>query len=460
MVPSVTPPIPMSIPPVAASSPLAASTHPGRRPKTTARKNVLAFPCPEGSPLIGASSKGVTFPDLNVQQNLPSAVPFTSPEGPAKQKPSSTPSPPQSVSTEVKTNPSAQDSESSLSPHVLTLKAKGKRKSKVASPKLTKKAKVAQAKGTSSISDSTPLSKFKMKAKINPPTCTSSEDVSPETEDSLPKLDQSLTELIHEEPQEDPLLEDSEEETKSEEDSSETTHVASDPKGKKPLAFPELSTKSTKPKGAPIHSSGSSFKAHYLTFCVLMVYVSGHWYKFSPAEIEIDDSIEFAKDQVLSELVGQSMVWEPSASLRVSDLTHYYCALFKFSMFNWLPTTHFSNITQDMAFLLFKIGIGITVDLPFAIFDQIVSLSGEKCKGQHLMFPQVIYKLLDSQQPLTKSYETLIPPLIGPTYTVKEVKDDNAPTTVRKVKGINLAGSGSGDVEPDSPALQTTLTSI
>ena len=114
------------------------------------------------------------------------------------------------------------------------------------------------------------------------------------------------------------------------------------------------------------------------SFMFHKVYVRGHWYRFSPTEIakalnlvpiEIDDSIEFAKDQVLSELVGQAMVWEPSTSLQVTDLTHYYGALLKFIMFNWMPTTHSSTITQDMAFLLFKIGTGVTFDLAAAIFD-------------------------------------------------------------------------------------------
>ncbi|XP_062103720.1 uncharacterized protein LOC133814823 [Humulus lupulus] len=469
MDPSVTPPVPVSTPSVATSSLPAASIHPDCRPKTTARKNSLALQDPEGSPLIGVSNKGVTFSDLNVEQNLSSSVPLALLEGPSKQKPSPTSCPQQFVSTEVETNPSTQDSESSLYPNVLTPKAKGKRKSKVANPKQTKKTKVAQGKGTSNISDSTPLSKFKTKAKINPLACTSSEYVSSETQDSLPELDPTLTETIHEEPQEDPLLQDSELVIEYEEDPLETTHVASNPKEKKPLAFPELFAKSTKHNGAPIRSSCSSFKAHSITFCfngnkkniqfyehrhfisehnfhfsphrvfgVLltleergwlrslsgfegyvprvvkefyanlndelfdhnsfmfhMVYVRGHWYKFSFVEIlkvlnlvpdKIDDSIEFAKDQVFSELVGQAMVWESSASLRVSDLTHYYGTLFKFSMFNWIPTTHSSTITQDITFLLFKIGNGVTVGLASAIYDQILSLSGAKRKGKHLMF--------------------------------------------------------------------------
>ncbi|XP_062100346.1 uncharacterized protein LOC133806237 [Humulus lupulus] len=219
-VPSATPTTPASI--------HAVSPPTGRRSKTTARKKVLALPGPEGATLIGATSKGVTFSNLDAQQNLASAVPLASSEGQVKSNPALNTSHSQLVSTEAVSDPSEHDSESSLSPNVLTPKAKGNPKSKAAGTKRTKKAK----------------------AKINPPPCTSSEDVSPETEDSLPELDPSLTEPIPEVP-----LEDLEEETESKEDPLETTPVASDPKGTTPLAFPELSTNLTKQKGAPVHTS-------------------------------------------------------------------------------------------------------------------------------------------------------------------------------------------------------------
>ncbi|XP_062112635.1 uncharacterized protein LOC133823802 [Humulus lupulus] len=379
-VPTATPPIPASIPAVS---------------PTTARKKVLALSGPIGSSILGASSQGVTFPNLDAEPILASAVSLASPEGQVKAKPTLATSHSKSISTEAVSDPSDHDSESSLSPDVLTPKAKGKRKTKVVGTKKGKKAKVAQTKGTNSISDLSPLSRFKLKAKINPPPCTSSEDISHETEDSQPELDPSLTE-----PNPNVPLDDLAKETKYEEDPSEASPVSSDPKGTTPLAFPELSSKLAKQKGAH-------------------VYVRGHWYKFGPSEIakalnlvpvEIDDSIEFANDQVVSELVGQVMVWEPSTSLRVMDLTHYYGALFKFAMFNWLPTTHSSTITQDMAFLLFKIGTGVAIDLA----------------ASH-------------------------------AYTVK---DDNAPSTARKVKGINLAGPGSGNVVNDTPAVPTDLASV
>ncbi|XP_062075505.1 uncharacterized protein LOC133779572 [Humulus lupulus] len=276
-VPFATPSVPASI--------FAVSPTPGRRSKTTERKKVLALSGPIGSSVLGTSSKEVTFPNLDAEPILASAVSLASPEGQIKAKPALATSQSKSISTEAMSDPFDHDSESLLSPDVLTPKAKGKRKTKAVETMKGKKAKVAQSKGTSSIFDSSPLSRFKLKAKINPPPCTSSEDVSPEMEDSQPELDPSLTEPNPEVP-----LDDLAEETESEEDPSEASPVASNPKGTTPLAFPELSSKLAKQK----------------------VYVRGLLYKFSPSEIakalnlvpvEIDDSIEFAKDQVLSELV-------------------------------------------------------------------------------------------------------------------------------------------------------------
>ena len=160
-VPTATPSVPASIPGI--------SPTPGRRSKTTARKKVLALSGPIGSTVLGASSKGVTFPNLDAEPIPASAVSLASPEGQIKAKPALATSQSKSISTEAMSDPSDHDSESSLSPDVLTPKAKGKRKTKAAETKKGKKAKVAQSKGTSSISDSSPLSRFKLKAKIHPP---------------------------------------------------------------------------------------------------------------------------------------------------------------------------------------------------------------------------------------------------------------------------------------------------
>ncbi|XP_062075823.1 endochitinase A1-like [Humulus lupulus] len=241
-VPTATLSVPASIP--------AISPTPGRRSKTTARKKVLALSGPISSSVLGASSKGVTFTNLDAEPIPASAVSLASPKGQIKAKPALATSQSKSTSTEDVSVSSDHDSESSLSPDVLTPKAKGKRKSKAVGSKKGKRAKVEKSKGTSSIYDSSPLSRFKLKANINPPPCTSSEDLSPETEDSQPELDPSLTEPNPEVP-----LDDLAEETDSEEDPSEASPVASNPKGTTPLAFPELSSKLAKQKGAPIRTS-------------------------------------------------------------------------------------------------------------------------------------------------------------------------------------------------------------
>ncbi|XP_062100353.1 uncharacterized protein LOC133806246 [Humulus lupulus] len=205
-VPTATPPVPASIP--------AVSPTPGRQPKTTARKKVLALLGPIGSSVLGAYSKGVTFPNLDAEPILASAVSLASPEGQVKAKPALGTSHSKSISIEAVSDPSDHDSESSLSPDVLTPKAKGKRKTKVVGTKKGKKANVAPSK------------------------------------DSQPELDPSLAEPNPEVP-----LDDLAKETGSEEDPSDASPVASDPKGTTPLAFLELSSKLAQQKGAPVCTS-------------------------------------------------------------------------------------------------------------------------------------------------------------------------------------------------------------
>ncbi|XP_062089598.1 uncharacterized protein LOC133796131 [Humulus lupulus] len=234
--------------------------------------------------------------------------------------------------------------------------------------------------------------------------------------------------------------------------------------------------------------SGFAFKAHSQNFCFngneknmvvkdlndelfeknsimfKKVYVPGHRYSFIPTKIAKilklplivqNDSIDFAKDQVLSELVGQTMVWEPNTTLKVTDFTHYYVVLHKFSINNWVPTTHTSIIPYDTTFFLFKIGAGVKIDLSSLIFDQITDLGNAKAKGQYLFFSHLIYKLLDSQQPLKLEYETLTPAAIGPNYKVKEES-----STAKKTKGLDLKSDVLDSALTDLAVVKSTLGNV
>ncbi|XP_062089325.1 uncharacterized protein LOC133795880 [Humulus lupulus] len=200
------------------------------------------------------------------------------------------------------------------------------------------------------------------------------------------------------------------------------------------------------------------------SFMFGQVYVRGNWYLFNAAEItkvlnlplSVDNvAVEFNKDKVLSELVGQNMVWEPHSVLKVTDLTHYYVVLHKFATSNWIPTTHTSTITFDMAFFLYKVGTGLGVDLASLIFDQITALGNAKKKGQYLVFPHLIYKLLDSQKPLRLEYEILTPPSAGADYKLKK-----EPSSVKATKGIALKAGDADSVAAELAGVKATLESV
>ncbi|XP_062113174.1 uncharacterized protein LOC133824309 [Humulus lupulus] len=200
------------------------------------------------------------------------------------------------------------------------------------------------------------------------------------------------------------------------------------------------------------------------SFMFGQVYVRGNWYLFNAVEItkvlnlplSVDNVVvEFNKDKVLSELVGQNMVWEPHSVLKVTDLTHYYAVLHKFATSNWIPTTHTSTITFDTAFFLYKVGTGLHVDLASLIFDQITGLGNAKKKGQYLVFPHLIYKLLDSQKPLRLEYEILTPPSAGADYKLKK-----EPSSVKATKGISLKAGDADSVAAELAGVKATLESV
>ncbi|XP_062114147.1 uncharacterized protein LOC133825184 [Humulus lupulus] len=354
-------------------------------------------------------------------------------------------------------------SDSSESPDVLAPKKKSKGWFQVSSSQ-----KYPWSKGTnpsdstpkvSSPMGSTPRSKFRSKVKKIPPPCSSFE--TDPSEAFVPSDDDPL---------EDDSSIDDDVASEAEFDPSEDPHVS--PKGKKAVKIPEIHTKvfgvikNIEDRGWLGSLTGfdgfvprivQEFYANLnddlfdsKSFMYGQVYVRGNWYLFSAAEIAkvlnlpppvINVVVEFNKDKVLSQLVGQNMVWEQHSVLKVTDLTHYYVVLHKFATNNWIPTTHTSTITFDTTFFLYKVGTGLQVDLATLIFYQIIALGKAKKKGQYLVFPLLIYKLLDSQKSLRLEYEIVTPPTIGVDYKLKKES-----SSVKTTKGISLKAGDADSV--------------
>ncbi|XP_062114085.1 uncharacterized protein LOC133825111 [Humulus lupulus] len=118
------------------------------------------------------------------------------------------------------------------------------------------------------------------------------------------------------------------------------------------------------------------------------VFVRGHWFSFSPQDIahalhlpldveEDDDLATLDRDTIITELVGQKMVWPSNTVISVSNLTYTYAVLHKFATTNWKLTSHTATISFDMASFLYKVGTGIGINLAMVIHDQIIGFRKE-----------------------------------------------------------------------------------
>ncbi|XP_062119129.1 uncharacterized protein LOC133832863 [Humulus lupulus] len=158
------------------------------------------------------------------------------------------------------------------------------------------------------------------------------------------------------------------------------------------------------------------------------VFVRGHWFSFSPQDIalafhlplDVEDDVDGAsldKDMVITELVGQKMVWPSNTVISVSNLTYTYDVLHKFATTNWKPTSHTATISFDMASFLYKVETGLGINFALVIHDQIIGFRKGNRKNLNLPFPQVIYKVLSMQKKdLQRDQEDLVAPTIVASY--------------------------------------------
>ncbi|XP_062080786.1 uncharacterized protein LOC133785580 [Humulus lupulus] len=268
-------------------------------------------------------------------------------------------------------------------------------------------------------SSSPPLTAAKNRLKAHPPSSSSSESEPEEekyeseevhditiSDESVP--DNAESEAESGEPEQEDIVP-TEEEDESDIDPV-ATPLSSKAKGKRPISNSATS------QGL----SGVNFKPHSPTFCyndntrdmvlysqrkILIeknyvlsdhcpyVYVRGHWFSFSPQDIakalhlpldvEDDDDLDsLDKDEVITELVGQKMVWPPNTVISVTNLTYTYAVLHKFATMNWKPTSHTATISFDMASFLYKVGTRIGVDLAMFIYDQIIGFRKDLKRDQ------------------------------------------------------------------------------
>ncbi|KAM6545480.1 hypothetical protein CsatB_026216 [Cannabis sativa] len=158
------------------------------------------------------------------------------------------------------------------------------------------------------------------------------------------------------------------------------------------------------------------------------VFVRGHWYSFTvkdvaealnlPMGIEPTD-VEFDRQKVFSYLSGDNEI-ELSDTMHMSQLTYQHAALMRFALSNWFPCSNPVNVSNELAFFLYKVSIGAKIDLADMIWEQIVSLRKGKKPRLNLIFPHLIYKILSDQEELILENESIEMPAVGTTFKIPE----------------------------------------
>ncbi|XP_062094277.1 uncharacterized protein LOC133800335 [Humulus lupulus] len=209
------------------------------------------------------------------------------------------------------------------------------------------------------------------------------------------------------------------------------------------------------------------------------VFVRGHWFSFSPQDIalalhlplDVEDDVDSAsldRDMVITELVGQKMVWPSNTVISVSNLTYTYAVLHKFATTNWKPTSHTATISFDMASFLYKVGTGLGINLASVIHDQIIGFRKGNRKNLNLHFPQVIYKVLSMQKKdLQRDQEDLVAPTTAASYKASSPPTEATATpSSKKVKpqSLKIASDdiphASSSVATDSGLVATEIAAV
>ncbi|XP_062100389.1 uncharacterized protein LOC133806286 [Humulus lupulus] len=340
-------------------------------------------------------------------------------------------------------------------------------------PSQSKKNSVTPKRKLGLDTSSSPLTAAKKGLKAHPPSLSSSES-DPKEEKSESKTthdttlsdetvpDNAESEAESDEPEKEDIVP-SEQEAESDSDPI-ATPLSSKAKGKRPISDPTPSPKrSVKEFYANLTNEIIEPKSSLYN----KVFVRGHWFSFSPQDIALalhlpldveddDDVASLDKDMVITELIGQKMVWPSNTVISVSNLTYTYAVLHKFATKNWKPTSHTATISFDMASFLYKVGTGLDINLALVIHDQIIGFRKGNRKNLNLPFPQVIYKVLRMQKKdLQRDQEDLVAPTTAASYkaSVPPSEATVVPST-KKVKPQSLKFA-SDDI-PHAPSFVAT----
>ncbi|KAF2549010.1 hypothetical protein F2Q70_00021980 [Brassica cretica] len=105
---------------------------------------------------------------------------------------------------------------------------------------------------------------------------------------------------------------------------------------------------------------------------------------------------------------GKKKKW---GNLSMPDVTSTMNILFKFCVFNWIPTAYRSTLTIDRLKFLHMIAEGRPFDFGEMVFDQIYELRQQAISGvtNKMMFPNLIQHVLNAQHPIPILDEDITP---------------------------------------------------
>ena len=194
------------------------------------------------------------------------------------------------------------------------------------------------------------------------------------------------------------------------------------------------------------------------------VFVRGSWCSFSPKDIAdalhlpypvAATEVVFDRATVFAEITGDPKI-ELQESMHISLLTYHNAALMRFAISNWIPCSNMVNVSNELAFFLFKLSTGVPIDLAETIHEQIMSFRRGKKPKQNLIFPHLIYKIISTQHELMLDNEALEGPSRGLTFKIIE----RTSSSKGSKKGGKLDNSDDPDNSPAAASSHPVATEV
>ncbi|KAM6562997.1 hypothetical protein CsatB_022995 [Cannabis sativa] len=400
----VTPPAPPA-PATGASGSYSAPTKSAKKSKTQARKSVANF----SSPLVGASPIASPTPGLGDHDESHSSDHTLSKSSSSNGAPN--------VDQTLVTLPTVSSRTRS--------KVSTPKKPEVVNPKIASKGK----KVVSSSSKGKNL-------KENPPSVSSSDSEPEESEEDHDSegLSDSSEEFV---PKDLPVVDDSGSESEEPETEPVTTESVPVPpavpkkdKGKRPIVStnPVLPQKRKRPSGISL----DNFKPHSHYFCYNDHARDMKFYENRNFTVEKNFNViahkPFGVYNMLKErqwvdtLIGFDGYVDRIVKEFYANITDEFLDedSFMFAVSNWFPCSNPVNVSNELAFFLYKVSIGAKIDLADMIWEQIVSLRKGKKPRLNLIFPHLFYKILSDQEELILENESIEMPAVGTTFKIPE----------------------------------------